>query len=749
MKRITGIVSLLFAFNTMQAQEWIETTDFNRQIGISNNGLLGYTENVWGRDIKQSRVVIPFQFTWAAPFDKAGHAVVQLNGKTGMIDTVGRYVIPAVYDFVYSFSNGYATVYRDGKFGAVDAKGNLVIPLEYDYLTAFKKGGRADAVKGNKWGVIDTKNKVILPFIYPLTMTDDKNYTRAFVKEWGFLDPSGKPVFDNTYQVLSHEVNGLIEAYLTSGKTILLNARYEKLLPPDLDFKSLNKKGTHAIVEKEDKYGLYDLVNKKLTLPVEFQSLEFDGDLVVVQKAYKSGPAWFASLDGKKLFGKEFSYISSFSDYTGFAEVSSNNKWGLIDRSGQLILPIVMGSDKESDIHVDFDAGRISSRKGSLWGMTDLKGNVILPYQYTSSLDGSNNPFYFIGDSKMEVVKDKNSGKRGVVDHKGNWILKPGESPYEDFGVMSQFVQGDGVYVPVMKKGKWGVYDLIARKEVIKPQLARFGSVEYAHATFLDGRDKWGLVHYSTGKVYKPGTYEFTDFDDETNLLMVEKDKKVGLADLNEKLVVPVVYDKLSYDSESNLYFAVKNGKAGFIDAKGKEVIPFKYEPLPGMYPNNWVEGHVSMVRNGKSVMLDKNGKIVATAADFKGPADIFMVATRFAGPVFCFMGKFEDENGDKVMRILLNGRLYENIGGDMNNTGSGTLISFEEGLMAAKRNGLYGYLDHNGNEVIPFVYERASPFSDGVAYVKKDGKLFIINRKGEKLPHADMPLALLARFNK
>ncbi len=36
----------------------------------------------------------------------------------------------------------------------------------------------------------------------------------------------------------------------------------------------------------------------------------------------------------------------------------------------------------------------------------------------------------------------------------------------------------------------------------------------------------------------------------------------------------------------------------------------------------------------------------------------------------------------------------------------------------------------------MPFIVERAGSFFNGIAYVKKDGKFFIINREGTKLPH-------------
>lgn len=58
----------------------------------------------------------------------------------------------------------------------------------------------------------------------------------------------------------------------------------------------------------------------------------------------------------------------------------------------------------------------------------------------------------------------------------------------------------------------------------------------------------------------------------------------------------------------------------------------------------------------------------------------------------------------------------------------------FETQRVLAKKNGLYGYLDPFGKEVIPFVYTKAANFVKGQALVSKDRESFVINEKGESL---------------
>ena len=45
---------------------------------------------------------------------------------------------------------------------------------------------------------------------------------------------------------------------------------------------------------------------------------------------------------------------------------------------------------------------------------------------------------------------------------------------------------------------------------------------------------------------------------------------------------------------------------------------------------------------------------------------------------------------------------------------------------------GVYGFVDKNGKEVIPLIYDHAEEFKDGKAGVKKDGKEFFIDKTGK-----------------
>lgn len=57
---------------------------------------------------------------------------------------------------------------------------------------------------------------------------------------------------------------------------------------------------------------------------------------------------------------------------------------------------------------------------------------------------------------------------------------------------------------------------------------------------------------------------------------------------------------------------------------------------------------------------------------------------------------------------------------------------SYSEGLAAARKGNLWGFINREKEEVIPFLFEKAGDFCSGLAIVKLNGKLHTIDTKGE-----------------
>jgi len=121
---------------------------------------------------EKRELVVPLKYSQVIGFYE-GCTTVMLNGKEGMVDITGKEVLPCEYETVSRVLDGYASVKKDGKWGSVDAKGNIVVPCIYDEKVVFivnttmsHMKNRARVVRDGKWGYVNTEGKEIVPCIY-------------------------------------------------------------------------------------------------------------------------------------------------------------------------------------------------------------------------------------------------------------------------------------------------------------------------------------------------------------------------------------------------------------------------------------------------------------------------------------------------------------------------------------------------------------------------------------------------------
>ena len=105
---------------------------FPNKIAARKNNKIGFL-NLKGNEISS------FVYDWIAPFQdnymeqyENGVAIIGIGGRTGLINSYGKLIIPVKYDEIEDFSHGLAMVKQNNKFGFVDSKGKEIIPIIYD-----------------------------------------------------------------------------------------------------------------------------------------------------------------------------------------------------------------------------------------------------------------------------------------------------------------------------------------------------------------------------------------------------------------------------------------------------------------------------------------------------------------------------------------------------------------------------------------------------------------------------------------
>lgn len=137
------------------------------EIGNLSNGIamvlqdeqLGYIDSL-------GNLVIPIQFDQFPNCLELGEfrpfsALAKYEGKFGLIDRYGKFVIPNKYEKLGEFSTILA--FNKGKlWGFIDLNNKVVIPPKYDWAESFKNGG-AIVDKEGMQGVINISGEVIIP----------------------------------------------------------------------------------------------------------------------------------------------------------------------------------------------------------------------------------------------------------------------------------------------------------------------------------------------------------------------------------------------------------------------------------------------------------------------------------------------------------------------------------------------------------------------------------------------------------
>ena len=87
------------------------------------------------------------------------------NGKWGLVDEDGVFIVEPQYDYMDVFNEGMVAVKKNGKYGYMNKYGQLIVPLEYDSARHFSNG-MGPVMKNGLWGFANLEGKLVVPVQY-------------------------------------------------------------------------------------------------------------------------------------------------------------------------------------------------------------------------------------------------------------------------------------------------------------------------------------------------------------------------------------------------------------------------------------------------------------------------------------------------------------------------------------------------------------------------------------------------------
>lgn len=118
---------------------------------------------------RKAEVILPCQYDGVQFLENTDNQIIRVyiqQPKYGLIDTLGRLTVSAIYDEIGSFTEGRLAVKETACWGFVDRDGLEVIPCRFKEAQPYS-GGLSAVKLGRFWGYIDKLGDIGIGFKWP------------------------------------------------------------------------------------------------------------------------------------------------------------------------------------------------------------------------------------------------------------------------------------------------------------------------------------------------------------------------------------------------------------------------------------------------------------------------------------------------------------------------------------------------------------------------------------------------------
>ena len=741
--------------NTILPIVYDEIFDIRNDLIFAVRNGMATVLNRWGDN------VIPNVFDDA--FYSNGLIYVSQLGRVGVMDTLGRPVIPIRYDLIMEFGPNenvtwFMRSWEENRWGIIDRFGNIIMEPRYYNVRGFSEG-LAMVNFGDYWGYVNERGQGVISDQFD-QIPGMGQFARnvALVSQdglYGFIDRAGSfltPVLfeaahefgqnilawaqlDGRWVILKLVIPELVLIYegvnfvtdlafeflsvgpFTYGFSIVrtiagfgvVNAEGRFLIPAvyDMIFFDPDLDNEHFLVRRQERYG-YITISGEIILEAEYDSIQ------PVQSGF------IASLSGRYGHINRSGYVSIPFEYDEIVSLSENllaarigNRWGFVDTDGINITEFIYDSISE------IEHGLIKVSRNRRYGFIDERGEVVIPLLYDQ--------VRLAGDSFIIV---REGIGMGVIDVSGNVLWPPDFTHVEFFGETSLVLANEEGHFIVVEET---VVEIDSDEIMVlndRIAIARKGS-------------RFGVIN-AHGDILVPiGLDRATSISED--LLLLHFDGRYGLMNKEGHILLMPVYNFVLKISERILAVAEGN-MFGLINSAGERIFMQELSST-WVYNDNlsvWLRytNELEAAGNQGEIILDAIAFVYDKAV---GTPDTMYKVTkegRFG---------FVDINGDVLLPIVYdaNWTFNEELslwirydrGWHLTGRHGESLLYPEEffqdfffgegGIHQVMRNGRVGYINIFGEIVIPIIFDEIVYSDTGLAIARIGREFGFINYDG------------------
>ena len=311
------------------------------------------------------------------------YLVAEKSGQAGLYKNDKNILEHQYQGIEYDDINKLLVVEKNAKYGVMDITGKVILTVDYDTIDI--EGIYIYGDKDNQTFVYDTKgNKQDTPKYSSVIPTENEKYNITIDNngKYGIETKEGQILVTNKYNYIEYLYDNYFIAGNAEGKSGIINDKDEVKVSIQYDViqKLDNCDIIQTILSNNNILELFDRTMSKLI------SLA-DGKLTLADnyiKVYSSTQTKYFGVDGKEKKNTEL-----FSNNTLYAK-EQNGKWGFVDKQGNTKVDFTY--DKVTEVNAYGFAG---VRMNDKWGVMNAKGEIIVEPIY--QLDERNGEPDFIG----------------------------------------------------------------------------------------------------------------------------------------------------------------------------------------------------------------------------------------------------------------------------------------------------------------------------------------------------------------
>ena len=336
---------------------------------------------------------------------------VGVNNQFGFIDRTGKTMISPQFAGESCFRDGLAlaaTKQDEPHWGYIDKTGKYIISPKYIDGTIFAEGMAFVVAENSDPQAIDTTGKVHFTLNNALKAEQFSEGVAAFsrydttaqTEQWGFVDMKGNITIQPAFSGAGYFKDGLCPVRNAEGKYGYISKDGKVAIDYQFD-KADVFRDKMAAVSVNGQCGIIGTQGKFIINP-QYQVIIADGDLFMVGQNSQCG---WVDKGGKPAIDTK--YDAAWPFYGGdYAAVKTGDKWGYIDRKGNMVI------QPQFDDAYCFDGDVALVRLKNKTGLIDKAGKFLAAPQFDGVAEDYNYMTTYNLSGFTQVTSDKPSPLR-------------------------------------------------------------------------------------------------------------------------------------------------------------------------------------------------------------------------------------------------------------------------------------------------------------------------------------------------